>query len=423
MGAWTNLGDYMSFGDLDPTKNEYRDPNQANFQLGGYADRRDALNNQGNQFLNRNAPQAANVDNGYQTAALDMLRRRANGEDSLVGEQGRQAMSGMEAQQRAAAAGAGPTGQAMGQRLMMQNLSRGGGQIDANTRMGQIAERQQALGGLGALATQQRGQDINQNQYNANLQQQGQALNQQGYLGAQGLGLQNAQAEQQGNMGYEGARTDRFNQISGVPTTGERALSATVGGIEAGAKGAYALSDERAKTNIQRILPGELAKSAPGESGPMARPEELSRERKTVRPEELSRSRSDSQNLRRDELTRERPPVQTAYTGEALGAPKLPSDENLKKGIAPLDKLAEKLTPYKYEYKDQRFGAGPRVGVMAQNVEKGGPLGKAMVSEMDGAKVIDMPKAVGTNMALSGHLAARLDELESKLASLGKKRK
>lgn len=248
MGWLNDFGNTIGLGDLDRSQNEFRDVGRDNFNLPGFADRAAGMDRQGNAFLDRRAPQAA--DSSFrqtQADALAQLQALAGGQNSLVGEQGRAAQAQLGAQQRQFAAGASPANQAMGQRLAMQNAARGGIGIDANTRMGQIAERNAALAGMGQLSSAARGQDIGLNQFNvgADLQQQG--MNQQGWLGAQGLGLQNAQAEQQGGMNYEAQRGARFNGLLQNPTTGERALGAIVGGAQlagqiatggAGARGA-----------------------------------------------------------------------------------------------------------------------------------------------------------------------------------------
>jgi hypothetical protein len=71
------------------------------------------------------------------------------------------------------------------------------------------------------------------------------ALNDAQQRGMIGLGLQNAGMQQQGSMGYEDARTSRFNAMMGVPTTGERVLGAGVGAAQMAA-----MSDERVKHDV-----------------------------------------------------------------------------------------------------------------------------------------------------------------------------
>jgi hypothetical protein len=94
------------------------------------------------------------------------------------------------------------------------------------------------------------------------------------------------------------------------------------------------------------------------------------------------------------------------------------SDERQKTHVQPFDdgadRLINKLEGYKFEYKDPAYGQGQRTGVMAQDVEQGGPMGQAMVHDHGGMKQIDMPQAVGTTLGLIGRLGERLDRLEGK---------
>lgn len=95
----------------------------------------------------------------------------------------------------------------------------------------------------------------------------------------------------------------------------------------------------------------------------------------------------------------------------------LMSDERLKTNVqrpdeSELDQLIAYLKPQKYEYKDQRLGDGQRLGVMAQDVERGGPAGQALVSEQGGAKALDVPKSLGTALGLIGRLGERVDQMQ-----------
>jgi hypothetical protein len=96
------------------------------------------------------------------------------------------------------------------------------------------------------------------------------------------------------------------------------------------------------------------------------------------------------------------------------------SDERLKEDVKPakLEKLAESLKGFRFRYKDQAHGEGERVGVMAQDAQKGGPIGKGMV-KMDGAGrlKLDVGNAVGAALAMS---AQALRETKKPLVSLRK---
>ena len=92
------------------------------------------------------------------------------------------------------------------------------------------------------------------------------------------------------------------------------------------------------------------------------------------------------------------------------------SDENLKTeivdGTDDVREAMDALTPYNYRYKDEGLlGAGKRVGIMAQDLEKS-KLGKATVVETKIGKVVDPPKAMGLVLASVADLNKRLAKVE-----------
>ncbi len=107
--------------------------------------------------------------------------------------------------------------------------------------------------------------------------------------------------------------------------------------------------------------------------------------------------------------------------GATMGAAAMMSDINAKKNIAPADdqtknfldlqyrKMMNELQPYSYDYKNEKNGSGPQLGVMAQDLEKS-PAGKQMVAEKDGKKMI-VPN-VGTILGAQANLNERLNKIE-----------
>lgn len=76
------------------------------------------------------------------------------------------------------------------------------------------------------------------------------------------------------------------------------------------------------------------------------------------------------------------------------------------------------LKPYSYEYKKDAEGPGVspgrKLGVMAQDLEKAGPVGRSMVKETQNGKQVDMGAGFGAILAAQAHLNDRLKQLESK---------
>jgi hypothetical protein len=105
-----------------------------------------------------------------------------------------------------------------------------------------------------------------------------------------------------------------------------------------------------------------------------------------------------------------------AFKGQLIGAGAgllARSDETTKTDVhhADLDGLAQALEGFTFEYKDPSApGAAPgkRVGVMAQDAERGGPAGRAMVRELpDGKKGLDIGNMVGAALAMSAEALKR----------------
>lgn len=309
------------------------DLDRNDFNLAGQGGRDAFTSQQAAGAQGRVAPQAADSSfRGDQQALISRLRGQMSGQDSLSALQLRDATDANIAQQRSQAASASPGNAAMAQRLAMQNTGRMNQGYGAQAAQLGIQERNAAANALAGVAQGARGQDQQNNQFNAGAQLQQQGLNDQYGLGMSGLNLGNAQAGLQGSMGYGAQQTARRGQDLGQPvqpTNGERVI-----GAAAALAPLAMMSDERLKTNISTPSGGSL------------------------------------------------------------------------------DSLMQHLKPQEFEYQDQRLGAGPRVGVMAQDVERGGRAGREMVSDVGGAKVLDVHKSLGTALGLIGRLGERLDHLE-----------
>lgn len=104
--------------------------------------------------------------------------------------------------------------------------------------------------------------------------------------------------------------------------------------------------------------------------------------------------------------------------GGALGA--IFSDRRVKTDVKPanLVQLAKAIPGYEFDYKDPAHGEGRRVGVMAQDVAAGGPIGERMVN-MDGKGrlKLDVGNAVGAALAMS---AQALREAKKPMVQLSK---
>jgi hypothetical protein len=93
------------------------------------------------------------------------------------------------------------------------------------------------------------------------------------------------------------------------------------------------------------------------------------------------------------------------------------SDRNLKTGIVDadeqVDEMLAKLSPKAYSYKDEKHGVGPRVGIMAQDLERSS-LGRDIVDDTTEGKMIDVNKALSLALAAVARLDKRVRELEAR---------
>jgi len=78
----------------------------------------------------------------------------------------------------------------------------------------------------------------------------------------------------------------------------------------------------------------------------------------------------------------------------------------------------DKLTAYSYEYKNSvknnsKAGSGKHLSVMAQDLEKAGPVGQQMVKEnSQGIKEVDYAKGFAAMLASQVALNERLKKIE-----------
>ena len=102
--------------------------------------------------------------------------------------------------------------------------------------------------------------------------------------------------------------------------------------------------------------------------------------------------------------------------GQALGAVAMASDKrckkNIEKGDEGVKEFLDSLTSHMYNYKDESNDERPRLGVMAQDVQKSA-LGDAMVVKTEnGFLALDVNRGFGALMASAADLNRRLSKLE-----------
>jgi len=95
------------------------------------------------------------------------------------------------------------------------------------------------------------------------------------------------------------------------------------------------------------------------------------------------------------------------------------SDEKSKKNVKESDmspkSFLDALQAYSYDYKDPSApgaGEGKHLSVMAQDLEKAGPVGKSAVLDTPNGKMVDYGKLSGAMLASQAHLNERLSKIE-----------
>jgi hypothetical protein len=94
----------------------------------------------------------------------------------------------------------------------------------------------------------------------------------------------------------------------------------------------------------------------------------------------------------------------------------LASDRTLKKKVRKatpskytkkdVSELLDRLKAYNFEYRDNKYGDGRRLGVMAQDLEKS-KMGKKIVVDTPYGKVIDVGKGLGMALGVQANLNKR----------------
>ena len=91
--------------------------------------------------------------------------------------------------------------------------------------------------------------------------------------------------------------------------------------------------------------------------------------------------------------------------------------ENISSGDREIEQFLDAINAYQYEYKDPKAtgrDSGLLIGIMAQDAERGGPMGNAMVSEGPRGKQLDMNQGLAAVLAAQANLHKRTKQLEGR---------
>lgn len=220
----------------DAAEERYGAPDRGNYNVPGYGQAHSQYGNLAGQFAGRQAPQAGQSQFRQGQVGLgQMLAREAGGNGighQLIRNQAQgQADRGMQ-QQMSMASSARPGQGAMGMRNAMMNAGNMNAQVGGQAAQAQGQYQLGAMGQYGGFLQGARGQDDQMSQFNTDARLKQLGLNDQSQLNALQQRLQLQGMQQQGGMGYEQNRAQRYGAMMGAPTSGEQLLSG-LGGMGA----------------------------------------------------------------------------------------------------------------------------------------------------------------------------------------------
>jgi hypothetical protein len=193
------------FNPTDPANNPYATVDQNNFNMPGFKGRDQYTQGAMQGAQGRQAFQSSDSPfRDLQRQQIERYGRMFNNDgDSLALQQAQQAQQQAAAQQRSLMASASPNNAAMMARVGSQNIGRANAAIEGQGMMARNAERMGLAGAMGNLTTSARGQDLQNNQFNAGMQQGNRNANDAYEQGMLGANMQNAGMQQSGMMNYE----------------------------------------------------------------------------------------------------------------------------------------------------------------------------------------------------------------------------
>ena len=368
-----------------------------------------------------------------QLELTEALAARARGEgESLAERQFRASQDRLLAQQQAAQAGLRGRGGALAGRQIARQAAE---QQQAGARDAATLRAQEQLGAQQALGSQiqsQRAADISVAAQDRQAQQRLQELQAQQALGAAGLNLQRGAQAAQHEEQFGGSFLD------------------TIGGIAKGvATAGAALSDEDRKKDVKKSEGAgssfldklkSVTGSASNRAGKVAKGDVDSISTGSSFLDAISKGAGRAAQSLGTLPVKAGKPAKSSPKPSALASGIVPGEKRvatagLGGGIFDLIKsdkdskasieisggkgedFLDALKAVTFEYKDPKqagAGDGEQLGIIAQDLEKAGPVGKQMVQDTPEGKMVDFGKGFGAILAAQVELNERLKEVENR---------
>lgn len=304
-----------------------------------------------------------------QQAQAQRLEDRATGAaPSLASAQLKSATNRSLAQQLAASQAQRGGSSAARERNLLKSQGQARRELAESSAVASLQEQQAAEQQLAAQLQAQRATDINLAESDRASAQRLQELLVNENLGVQGLNLSGFQSSQQARSGL----------VSNI-----------------GSGLAAAFSDKNKKMNISKDGAKDASKLSKFVKG--------------------FKAQSNSNQMQSDGVGKSTAQMAMSKISDKDNKKNVKEDKEEFSSKAFLDALQS----YKYEYKDEfkkdpLAGEGQRISVMAQDLEKAGPVGRSMVINTPQGKVVDYGRGFGTILAAQAELNKRLKELEKK---------
>jgi len=361
-----------------------------------------------------------------QAAQSSRLEDRATGKAPSIAEaQLKQATNRSLAQQLAGAQSRRGGSAASRERELAKQQSDSRQQIAEAASTAKLQEQQLAESSLAQQLAQQRAQDVSIAESDRTSGQALEQLETKQHLAAQGASL----------SGFQSSAANRANFISGLAQGGMSLVSSDKNkkenikseSFEGAAAGTGATSKKKESGGVKN-----LAKLAP-----MLAAISDKEKKKNVKKESKKESKKDKKSKEVKFAEGFGKGMKDFSAGDSTGKQQLASfaasisDRNSKKNVSSYsDRNSKKnvedaspqsfldaLKAYSYDYKDPSkpgAGEGRHLSVMAQDLEKAGPVGRSMVKNTPEGKVVDYGKGFAAMLASQVYLNEKLKKSESK---------
>lgn len=332
-----------------------------------------------------------------QTSQADRLQAQAEGKAPSLAEAQLKAATSRSLKQQLAAAQTGRGGSAASrERALMRSSGEARRETAEAATTARLQEQQQAERALAEQLASQRAADI---------------------------GI--AQADRASLQEVERLRTQQDMGIAGLNLSAHQSAAAARGGmfktIGQGISGA-AMSDEDNKKNIK----DEDAPKSADKKAIIAHNKRQAKKGKELADKrrakgKMSAGKGFAKGLSEADTSNPEGVERGEGAAAANRAMAAISDENSKKNTESYNpkSFLDALKAYSYEYKDEHkdkpeAGKGRFLSVMAQDLEKAGPVGESMVMDTPSGKMVDYGKGFGAILAAQAHLNKRLKNIEKK---------